>query len=207
MGARSMPIPKYKEDFIVCSGCFCCNNYCLMPTTCCAQESVFLCCAGDAACLPVPPQTPKMCGIIIPGLMCYPKFGCCITVKDMFEGEEEVLRGIDDIKEKFHACGGCCLGPLCANNAYCLMPFTCCYGEEQCLCCARDWPSPAPRRCLPRSPASSPASCCTPRWAAARRSAMCSPTRWSRARQLPLPTPAVPSNCGSTALPGCSYMP
>merc|ERR1711939_1275109 len=114
----NMPIPKYKEDFIVCSGCFCC--------------------AGDAACLPVPPQTPKMCGIIIPGLMCYPKFGCCITVKDMFEGEEEVLRGIDDIKEKFHACGGCCLGPLCANNAYCLMPFTCCYGEEQCLCCARD---------------------------------------------------------------------
>merc|ERR1712167_61408 len=53
--------------------------------------------------------------------------GCCQTVKDLFEGDDEVLRGIDDIKEKWYVCGGCCL-----------MPFTCCYGEEQFLCCARD---------------------------------------------------------------------
>merc|ERR1711904_475156 len=101
-----------------------------------AGEEVFLCCGGDMGALPVPPQTPKMCAYL--GLACYPKMGCCMKVKDILADDAEALAGVDNIKEEWMVCSSCCLGPICAENNYCLMPFTCCYGESQCLCCADD---------------------------------------------------------------------
>merc|ERR1712159_747144 len=132
----TMPIPLYKGEWMVCSGLFCCNDYLLSPTTCCAGESVMLCCAADCAGLPVPEQTPKTCGYCF--LMCYPKMGCCMSIKDLLADDPAALEGIDDIKEKWIPVAGCCLGPICAENSYCLMPFTCCYDEAQFLCCASD---------------------------------------------------------------------
>merc|ERR1711998_191727 len=132
----TMPIPLYKSDWCVCGSCFCTNNYLLMPTTCCASERVCLCCGDDCAGLPVPEQTPKTIACL--GLACYPQVGCCKSIRDLYAGDEAVLNGIDDVKEKFMLCSGCCLGPVCAGNGYLLMPFTCCYAEAQCICLGSD---------------------------------------------------------------------
>jgi len=154
----------YKGDWMPCNSLFCSNQYCLSPTTCCAGESVCLCYAADQACLPVPEQTPKVCAGW--GLVCYPAFGCCQTVRQVFENDDSVLNGLDDIKEKFCIVSGCCLGPVCASNNYCLVPFTCCYGESQCLCQASDCAFPCTEKvpmictCLPCCAVYPEVGCC-----------------------------------------------
>merc|ERR1712216_390270 len=136
MGSSNMPIPLYKAEWIICGSCFCENCYCLSPTTCCAAEDVCLCFGADWACIPVPEQTPKICALWC--LACYPQVGCCKSVRELYEGDDAVLNGLNDVKEEFYVCTSGCCGPICAGNGYCLIPFTCCYSERQQLCCATD---------------------------------------------------------------------
>merc|ERR1711998_102642 len=122
-------------------------------------------------------------------------------------GDEAVLNGIDDVKEKFMLCSGCCLGPVCAGNGCLLMPFTCCYGEGQCICCASDCFFPPPTRCPLPALSFSLASCCTPKSAAATRWARRSPTRWRLAPPPPHPPSEVVFKCRGCAFDNRRHLP
>ena len=78
----------HKADWIVCGGCcipILCNgaNYCISPYTCCASEAtVCFICANDCS-FPCSDDVPCMLTLFLPGLVVYPKCGCCAKVEDI----------------------------------------------------------------------------------------------------------------------------
>lgn len=78
----------HKADWIVCGGCcipILCNgaNYCINPYTCCASEAtVCFVCANDCS-FPCSDDVPCMLTLFLPGLVVYPKCGCCAKVEDI----------------------------------------------------------------------------------------------------------------------------
>ena len=77
-----------KADWIVCDavcvpGLFNGTNYCLTPYTCCASESrTCFICASDCS-FPCSEDVPRMLTLCLPGLVVYPKCGCCMKVEDI----------------------------------------------------------------------------------------------------------------------------
>ena len=77
-----------KADWIVCDavcipGLFNGTNYCLAPYTCCASESrTCFICASDCS-FPCSEDVPRMLTLCLPGLVVYPKCGCCAKVEDI----------------------------------------------------------------------------------------------------------------------------
>lgn len=77
-----------KANWIVCAGCCIPGivsgaNYCLVPYTCCASESrsCFVC-ASECS-FPCSDDVPLMLTLLCPGLVVYPKCGCCMKVEDV----------------------------------------------------------------------------------------------------------------------------
>merc|ERR1711934_854186 len=131
---KNMPIADFKADYKVCGGCFCTNNYCLSPDSCCQSDlQVFLCCGSDGSCLPVVDNVPKTCSIL-PCCFVYPKFGCLPVAKELLSDDAEALAKIPERKHDFRMCSGCCLG-ICAGNNYCFAPFTCCMDNGSTFLC------------------------------------------------------------------------
>ena len=76
-----------KADWIVCNGCcipgiFNTADYCLVPYTCCASEMTMYCCIVQDCNFPCSDDVPIMLTLFLPGLMVYPKCGCCLKVED-----------------------------------------------------------------------------------------------------------------------------
>jgi len=141
MGKGGDGWPAAKKDWRVCQGLFCCNQYIVCPPSACLTLEATVCCISEeAACCMFggddKRSLPSLCAVW--GLACYPTFGCCNTVKQLYDGNDEVLNGIPNDKEDYRVCHGICCGPLATFNAYCLMPKTCCKQEQQCLCLAMD---------------------------------------------------------------------
>ena len=139
-----MSVDSIKKDWVLTEACFCGNSYCLFSgfDACCMSEFASCCClGGDSACIPVPENIPKTCGLCF--LMVYPTVGCCKTLDDLFEEEE--LAKYHKIKRGKTMVGGCCLGPVLARNVFCFTPAvlcsdegsnTCCIGQDCALPCA-----------------------------------------------------------------------
>merc|ERR1712188_263260 len=76
--SQDAPIPFFKKDWRLCAGCCCANNYCISCDSCVSSQlRSCMCCGSDRSFLPIQDNIPQLCGLVIPGLICYPKCGCC----------------------------------------------------------------------------------------------------------------------------------
>jgi len=136
--SQDAPIPFFKKDWRLCFGGFCCNQYCISCDSCVSSQlRSCMCCGSDMSCLPIQDNIPQLCGLVIPGLICYPKCGCCQPLSEYFDGPELEKFGE---KKDLIVCGGCCFWCGACNN-YCFSPckFGCCADNgSTCLCIAQD---------------------------------------------------------------------
>merc|ERR1711990_170482 len=79
-----------KADWILCNGCICNNQYWIGTemSPWCLDRSLCLCLETSFSGVPKQDVDPKMCVICLPGLLVFPKVGCCMKTKDVLEGEE-----------------------------------------------------------------------------------------------------------------------
>ena len=150
--------PALSQDWLVCFGQLCQNTYCVDPIPIANSDyQVCLCMAQDFSCLPVTEETPTTCSCL-PACFVYPKFACCPKASDLVPQvtcfpplflieashplwvvhAQATLHNVH--KRDAYLCFGCCFPcSCCAQNCYCLRPYTCCADEgSQFLCFAWD---------------------------------------------------------------------
>ena len=130
-------IPAEKKDYKILNACLCGASYLdPAPTACGAGEAECLCLADDYVCMGTLPDKPQLFGMY--GLICYPVVGCCKPLSHFYPEEEALASKKDRI-----VFGGCCLGPLCAQGAYLMVPRTLCLMEGRaCFCCVEEFALP-----------------------------------------------------------------
>jgi len=135
--ASGSAVPAFKADWKHCAGCFCCNSYLKKPDGCCADDLTCCCCGTVAQCCQ-PLETHFPFCTILPGCVCLPTFGCCVTPRKLGEKNPEIKAALEKLGRKADGiiCQGCCLGP-CGNACYCYpkKPDTCCYAPGSTMCC------------------------------------------------------------------------
>ena len=130
-----MSVMLKKKDYTVCDGCFCTNTYCVPVDGCAMSElKMFLCMAGDGACLPVQENIPQNCAYL--WFTCYPKVGCCMTLEKLYADQPDVLAKYSDFKKDKPLMGALCIPGCLAENAYGpFAPTTCCEDDLSTFLC------------------------------------------------------------------------
>ena len=120
-----------KANWIVCAGCCIPGivsgaNYCLVPYTCCASESrsCFVC-ASECS-FPCSDDVPLMLTLLCPGLVVYPKCGCCMKVEDVMGPPARAADDVELDRMGFLGCGhGYCYACLYRHTRVAVLDRVC----------------------------------------------------------------------------------